>query len=213
MSMTEMKLTEFLDLTASDAPAPGGGSVAGLAAALGSALGEMVLQLSYGKKSYLALDSDIQKSLEASGQRLKSLRTQFLGLIDRDTEAFNAFMDALKLPKSNEEEKKKRSAAMAEASKKATAVPMETAEACVSLLECLPAIARYGNKNAVTDAGVAALLARAACEAAIFNVKINLPGIDDPSFVDEARLHCQNWLDRAEKINQEVVAVVYSKIE
>ena len=211
-SMTQMTLVDFLELTASDAPAPGGGSVAALAAALGAALGKMVLCLSYGKKSYEALPEETRKSLEAAGDDLVELRGRFLGLIDKDTEAFMGYMKALKMPKATDDEKAARSAALAAAALASTRAPLDTVETCVDCARLLPQIAEFGNKNAVTDAGVASLMCRAACESAIFNVKINLPSVKDEAFVKEAGERCDKALKEIDKLNASICKTVYSRI-
>lgn len=211
-SMLNMSLNEFLDLTASDAPAPGGGSVAALAAALGSALGKMVLDLSYGKKSYEALDPEIKAKMEEADGKLVNLRREFSKLIDKDTDAFMGFMAALKMPKDTEEEKAARKDAMDKAAVNSMLIPLQTAELCLELARCLPNVAAYGNKNAVTDAGVASLLSRAACEAAIFNVKINLSSVADEALCKDAEERCEKALSEIEEINTKIVATVYKRI-
>lgn len=210
--LSEMRIPEYLDQAASNAPAPGGGSVAALAAALSSALGQMVLSLSYGKKSYEALDGEIRSRLEGHEKTLVGLRKRFVELIDLDTEAFLNYMACLRMPKESEEEKAARKEKMDACAVYSMQVPLETAETCVRLIECLPDIAAYGNKNAVTDAGVASLLARAACEAAIFNVRINLPTIADEALRHDADMRCVQALDKVNTLNEEIVKLVYSKI-
>lgn len=210
--LRDMTVTEILELTASDAPAPGGGSISALVAGLGSALGQMVLALTFGKKAYEALDEGIQGQLQAENEELARLRDRLLELVDTDTEAFTAYMDALKMPKETEAEKAQRSQALADAAIFSMQVPLETAERCLNVLKCLPMVARYGNKNAVTDAGVAALNARAACEGALLNVKINLPSVKDEKIRDKAASHSEAVLKEANALCEEVMAIVYSKL-
>ncbi|MDO5015732.1 MAG: cyclodeaminase/cyclohydrolase family protein [Eubacteriales bacterium] len=210
--LRDMTVTEILELTASDAPAPGGGSISALVAGLGSALGQMVLALTFGKKAYEALDEGIQGQLQAEDEELARLRERLLELVDTDTEAFTAYMDALKMPKETETEKAQRSQALADAAIFSMQVPLETAERCLNVLKCLPPVARYGNKNAVTDAGVAALTARAACEGALLNVKINLPSVKDEQIRDKAASHSEAVLKEANAICEEVMEIVYSKL-
>lgn len=210
--LSEMRIPDYLAQAASNAPAPGGGSVAALVAALGSSLGQMVLSLSYGKKSYESLDDQIKAKLEAHEKTLIALRERFIELIDLDTEAFLSYMACMRMPKETDEEKAVRKEKMDECAIYSMEVPLETAETCVKMIECLPDIAEYGNKNAVTDAGVASLLARAACEAAIFNVRINLPTIADNAIREDADQRCVRALERVSELNEKLVQVVYSKI-
>lgn len=210
--MLDMDLREVLALTASDAPAPGGGAIAGLAAALGAALGQMVLALSYGKKAYENLDDATKASLKEADAQLADLRDCLFNLMQEDTDAFTSYMDALRLPKESEEEQKARRAALDKCALHSMAVPLETAERCLTVLQCLPQIAQYGNKNAVTDAGVAALLANAACEAALLNVKINLPTIKDETVVSKAAKRSEELLQASKKLQKEVLDIVYGKL-
>lgn len=211
--MRDMKITEIIDLTASDAPAPGGGSIAALVAALGSALGQMVLALSYGKKSFESLDQSIQERLRQEDAELTKLRERLVELIDLDVEAFSSYMAAFRLPKASEEEKAARREAIDGAALFAMQVPLETAERCLNVLNCLPIIAEYGNQNAVTDAGVASLLATAACEAALLNVRINLPSIKDEMIRSKAEKRMLKLLEESQALNQKIMKVVYEKLD
>lgn len=210
--MIDMNVQEIVELTASDAPAPGGGSVSALVASLGAALGQMVMSLSYGKKAYEALDEDIQKKLKADDEELEKLRKRLLELVDNDTEAFMSFMDALRMPKETEEEQSKRKEAMDKAAIFSMQVPLETAERCLNILQSLPVIAEYGNKNAVSDAGVSSLMARAACEGALLNVKINLPTIKDEEIKNKAAKRSQAIIEEANELHEKVMAIVYAKL-
>lgn len=183
MAFEDMKISEFLDLLASDAPAPGGGTVAALGGALGAALVSMVASLTIGKEKY----KDSWAEMEAVRGQSEDLRAGFTKLMNEDTEAFNAFMGALKMPKDTDEQKAARKAAMDEASKTATDVPLRTLEKCAELAGVAAKAVKYGNVNAVSDGGSAALLAEAAGKAAAYNVRINLPGIKDESFEADCR--------------------------
>ena len=134
-------------------------------------------------------------------------------IIDEDTQAFNAFMEALKLPKDTDEQKAKRSKAMSDATVVAMQVPLETAKTCLEVLRFLPIVALHGNKNAASDAGVAALNARSGLEGAILNVKINLGGIDDAPLCEKTRAECNKMLEEGEKLKTEILKTIYSKIE
>lgn len=194
MKFEETTIKAFIDELASNSPAPGGGSVAALCGSLAAGLEAMVANLTLGKEKYRTGWDKMNKVLEEG----EKLRAEFINLMNEDTESFNLFMQALKMPKETEEQKASRKAAMGEASKAATAVPLRTLESCVKAAELSFAAAKYGNSNAVSDAGVAALLAEAAGKAASYNVKINLPGITDEAFAEECR-------ERMEKALAEVV--------
>lgn len=194
MKFEETTIKAFIDELASNSPAPGGGSVAALCGSLAAGLEAMVANLTLGKEKYRTGWDKMHKVLEEG----EKLRAEFINLMNEDTESFNLFMQALKMPKETEEQKASRKAAMGEASKAATAVPLRTLESCVKAAELSFTAAKYGNSNAVSDAGVAALLAEAAGKAASYNVKINLPGITDEAFAEECR-------ERMEKALAEVV--------
>jgi len=192
--LVDMKVTDFTNLLSTDAPAPGGGSVAALCGALSGALSSMVGALTHGKKGYEEAFESVEE-IGIEGQRLKD---EFLADVDRDTEAFNNVMAAMRLPKKTDEDKAARAAAIEEANKQATLVPLGVLKRTMEAAEIARKIATIGNKNSVSDAGVAALTARTAAEGAFLNVAINLPGIDDEKFRTET-------LAGAEKIRKAVV--------
>lgn len=210
--LVDMKVYELLDLTASDAPAPGGGSVAALSGAFAAALGQMVIRLSLGKKAFLALAEDRQEALKAALESLALHHQRLQALVDKDTEAFAAYMQAMKLPKDSDEDKAKRKEAMQAAARVSMETPLETAGLCVEALRELPRIARDGNKNAITDCGSAALLARAACEAAVLNVRINLSSVEDEQVRAAAAEKAQKLLLEAEQLKLEVLTIVEEKL-
>lgn len=193
--LTGMKVHTFADVLSTDAPAPGGGSVSALCGALSGALSSMVAALTHGKKGYEDSFEEMER-VGVAGQRLK---VEFLADVDRDTEAFNRVMDAMRLPKKSDEDKAARAAAIEEATKEATLVPLGVLRRTREAAELARTVAESGNTNSVSDAGVAALNARAAAEGAYLNVKINLPGIEDEKFKKET-------LGEAETIRDEIVA-------
>lgn len=211
-SMRNLSVEEFINLTGSQEPAPGGGSVAAVAGSLGAALGHMVMSLSVGKKSYQALDESIRSRLEEAMVQLEKMSHTFLQLMDEDTDVFMSFMAAMKLPKETDEDKKKRHSAMQKAALESMKTPLKTAELCVQLAQLLPEIAQYGNKNAVSDAGVGALMCRSACEAAVLNVKINLSSVEDETEKEEARRRAEQALDTVDKLQKEILKTVYTRI-
>lgn len=212
MKLVEMLVKGFVEETASSSPAPGGGSVSALLASLASALGQMVVRLTQGKKSFAELDEKIKKEMEASLVALESHQVRLLSLIDEDTDAFNDYMDALKLPKNTDEEKATRKKAMSDALLVAMQVPLLTAKISLEILRALPIIAKHGNKNAASDIGVASLSSRAALEGAILNVKINLGGIDDSSIASKKKEECDAMLKEGEALKEEILKEIYSKI-
>ncbi|MCK5112283.1 MAG: glutamate formimidoyltransferase, partial [Thermoplasmatales archaeon] len=178
--LASMKINNFLNELASSSPAPGGGSVAALSGALGTALSSMVCNLTIGKEKYEDVQDEIKNTLEKS----ERIRKQLTELIDKDTEAFNDVMKAFKMPKETEEQKEKRKQAIQKGYKTAAKVPLETAKACEKILDIAMVVAEKGNKNSITDAAVSALMAQAGVKSAILNIKINLGSIKDDEFVE-----------------------------
>jgi formiminotetrahydrofolate cyclodeaminase len=189
--LADMDIKEFLDELASNSPAPGGGSVAALSGALGTALSSMVCNLTIGKEKYLNVEIEIKDVLGKSEQ----LRKRLTELIDEDTEAFNDVMKAFKMPKETNEQIEKRKQAIQEGYKTAASVPLETAKTCEQILDVAIVVAEKGNKNSITDAAVSAIMAKAGVESAILNVKINLGSIKDDKFVKKI----SNEIDELQK--------------
>ena len=178
MELNQLRVSEFAQVTASDAPAPGGGSVSALAGALAAALAEMVAHLTAGREKYAAAQEEMAALLE----ELPPLRQKLLCAVDRDSRAFDRYMEALAMPKATPEEQAARKAAMEEGLKEAAQVPMEVAETVASLFPALVTVVLRGNPNAVTDGMVGAMLARTAVLGALFNVRVNLDSIHDSHF-------------------------------
>ena len=167
----------FVASVAEPTPAPGGGTVAALAGALGAALAQMVAGLTIGKKKYAAVESEMKEiALQAS-----ALVNELTSLMQRDADSYTAVMTAYKLPGDNEADVAIKQNTITSALLGAAEVPLETARACVRVLELAAAVAARGNTNAVSDAGVAALLADAACRGAVYNVRINVSALEDKS--------------------------------
>ena len=206
MKLIEMKLKDFIEELSSDSPAPGGGSVAALAGALSSALSSMVCNLTIGKEKYKDVEYDMEKILD----RVENIRGRFMELVDRDTEAFNRVMDAFKLPKNTEEEKKVRKEKIQEALKEAALVPLETARLCAEMIELCREIAEKGNKNSITDVGVSAIMAKAGLESAILNVKINLKSINDEKFIESLLYEIDVLKNNIEEVMKDVEEIVSS---
>nr|WP_321502471.1 cyclodeaminase/cyclohydrolase family protein [uncultured Dethiosulfovibrio sp.] len=194
MKLSDLTVKGFVEELASESPAPGGGSVAALAGSLGAALSAMVAGLTVGKEKYKD-NWEVMEKVQADGT---ALQNRFLELMEEDTEAFNGFMAAMKLPKATDEEKAARSQAMQEATKKAIEVPFETMKECAAMVKLADIASTKGNPNAVTDAGSAAVLARAAAVAASYNVKINLMGLKDEAFAAKIRSEMEETLKSIE---------------
>ncbi|MDY4784120.1 cyclodeaminase/cyclohydrolase family protein [Pygmaiobacter massiliensis] len=179
--MKNMTIEAFAQLTASNEPVPGGGSISALAGALAAALAEMVAGLTISKKKY----AEVEDEMKAVVAPMRKLQEQLLLDIQRDSESFDLYMQALTLPKETEEEKAARTAAMQEGLKAAVKVPLSVANAAYEILPVAELMVNKGNQTAVTDALVATMLARTAALGALFNVKINLQSIKDEAFVAE----------------------------
>lgn len=179
--MTELKdltIEEFAKVTASDAPAPGGGSVAAAAGSLAAALAEMVANLTIGKEKYAEAENEMRELAE-KGQ---AIREKLIADIQRDSSSFNLYMEALRMPKDTEEEKAARREAMQRGLKEAAVVPLSVAETAAEIFPLAEAAVARGNANAVTDGLVSAMMARTAVLSALLNVKINLNSIKDEAF-------------------------------
>ena len=190
----------FADEVSMDSPAPGGGSVAALCGSLGAALAAMVANLTVGKKGYENVFDDLKKAAVAA----QGLKDDLLRLVDEDTRAFNSVMDAFRMPKATGEQARERDAAVEEASKGATLVPLEVLKKSVELLRLAKEVAKKGNKNSVSDAGVAGLAAQAAADGASYNIRINLPGIKDSAFKKSTALEAEQLRKKAEQTGGEI---------
>ena len=178
-----MSLREFTNELSLDSPAPGGGSVAALCGALSASLSAMVANLTVGKKGYE--ESFIE--LRETAVQAQDLKEECLRAVDLDTAAFNKVMEASRLPKGSPEQQAERLAAVEAATREATLVPFRVLELSVDLLRLARIAAERGNRNSASDAGVAALAARAAADGAYYNIRINLPGLRDEAFRSRIR--------------------------
>ena len=181
MKLVEQRVIDFVAATASKEPTPGGGAIAALTAATGAALAEMVANLTFGKKGYEA----VQTEMEVLQAKAEEIRNRMLELSQADADVFNIFMKALGLPKNTNEEKAIRTAAIQQAYKDAAMVPFEIGELANQIFDLAELASCKGNQNLITDGIIAAINARAAVKSAFLNVRINLSGIKDESFVAE----------------------------
>ena len=210
--LKDLKLTEFLEKLSSNAPAPGGGSAAALAAATAASLTCMVFNLTIGKKLYNEATTEIQSKIKLELEKASNLNVLFIELMDKDSEAFTDVITALKMPKETEEEKAKRQVAIQKGYVVALEVPLELATSAYGLYSSNEVAAAYGNKNAITDAGVAALMLQSAIEGAILNVKINLSSIKDERFKEKALEHCEKIIKDGAMRKEEIMSLVNSKL-
>ena len=179
MNLVEQRVIDFVAATASKEPTPGGGAIAALTGATGAALAEMVANLTFGKKGY----EEVQSEMEELQTKAKAIRNRMLELSQADADVFNIFMNALGLPKNTDEEKIARIAAIQQAYKDAAMVPFEIGELAYQIFDLAELASKKGNQNLITDGIIAAINARAAVKAAFLNVRINLSGIKDEAFV------------------------------
>lgn len=210
--MKKMTLEEFVGVLASNSPAPGGGSVAALCSSLAASLSSMVFSLTIDKKFYNEYDEELQNKIKEYQSKSDSIKGEFLHLMDVDTEAFNKVMAAFKMPKETEEEKAARSKRIQESYILAMEVPLSVAKKTIEIFEYLELAAKYGNPNAVSDAGVGALLTLAALESAILNVKINLGSIKDKELVNNVLVQCENLMKVGNEKKKAIMEITYSKI-
>ena len=211
MKLADMQVTQFCDVLASDAPAPGGGSTAALEGALGAALTAMVCGLTTVGKSREKY-AEYQEFVLASQKKALDLKARFMDVMDRDTEAFNVVSAAFGMPKATDEEKAARSAALQEATLYATQVPLRTMKTAFGVFEIVRAMAAVGNPNSVSDAGVGALAARSAVLGAGLNVRINAAGLKDRAAADALVAEADRLAAEAERAEREVLEIVASKI-
>ncbi len=206
--LVDMNLREFANETASESPAPGGGSISAYAGVLGVSLGTMVANLSSHKRGW----DDRWEEFSEWAEKGQAIKDELLFLVDEDTRAFNKIMDAFGMPKGNDEEKKARTQAIQEASKYAMEIPLRVMKKSFESMELMKAMASTGNPNSVSDAGVGALCARTAVRGAYMNVRINAGGIDDKDFVKKLTEEGADIEKQAEQLENEIVEIVDLKI-
>lgn len=206
--LVSMSLSDFADETASESPAPGGGSISAYVGSLGISLASMVANLSSHKKGWDERWEEFSNWAE-KGQQIKQALVK---LVDADTAAFNKIMTAFSLPKSTDEEKKARTQAIQDATKYAIEIPFQVMELSYNSLEVIKAMAEIGNPNSVSDAGVGALCARSAVMGAFMNVRINASGYDDKAFVNELLVKGREIEEKTIALEAAILKVVNEKI-
>lgn len=202
--LIDHKVTEYLEKAAAGTAVPGGGSVAALNAALAAGLTEMVANLTVGKKGYEA----VEEEMIALAEKASQLRKKLTAAIDQDADAYTEVMAAYRLPRATDEETAVRKQKIQDAIKHAALVPLEVARDALAVIELSGQAIRKGNKNAASDGAVAAMNARTAALAAIYNVKINLSSIDDDSFVDKLAYEVKELETQVGKKENEALSYV-----
>lgn len=206
--LINMSLQDFCEETASESPAPGGGSISAYIGSLGIALGTMVANLSSHKRGW----DDRWEEFSDWALKGKKYHERLCALVDEDTFAFNKIMEAFSLPKSNKEEINERKSAIQAATKYAIEVPFQVMEVACESMTVIKAMSEFGNPNSVTDAGVGALCARSAVIGAFLNVKINAKDLDDDKFVNKIISDGTEIVKKAESLEKEILKIVDDKI-
>ena len=202
--LTNQKITDFLQKTASGTPVPGGGSISALSAALGASLTEMVANLTIAKKGYEAVENQMQEV----AQTVQNLRKKLVTEVDKDSNAYKDVLAAFKLPKTTEDEKEQRTQAIQNAMKNAARVPLGVAYDALQVMDLAEKVIRNGNRNAVSDGAVGTMMARTAVLGALFNVKINLASVKDRAFVEEMMGEVNKLESRVHEREAEILSYV-----
>lgn len=212
MKLTDLKVTEFIGEVDSKAVTPGGGSVSALAGSLGVALVRMVGHVTVNKKKFRALDQNIQDRYNLVIKNLEGIKEELIDLVDKDTDAFNLIMAAFRLPKETSEEKALRKQAILDGTIEAIKVPYRVAEISLSALEDIEFILEHGNKNAVSDVGVGALMLCSGIEGSLLNVEINLPGLVDLEMIEFYKNNSIIILEESKSLKEKIISNVRSKL-
>lgn len=209
LQLVDRTVRDFTEETASESPAPGGGSISATIGALGAALGTMVANLSSHKRGW----DERWKEFSDWAEEGKTCYAELLNLVDEDTEAFNSIMAAFGLPKNTEAEKGARKAAIQDATRHAIETPLAVMRVARRSMDVLKAMADIGNPNSVSDAGVGALCARSAVMGAYLNVRINASSLDDKAFVQQALEEGARLVAEAQGLEADILGIVESKLE
>ncbi len=205
----QQSLETYLRDAAAKKPAPGGGSVSALAGALAASMCEMVANFTVGRKKYADVEDEVQQMLSDLGEVHEAL----IDLLDQDVEAYRAVNAAYSMPKETEEQKSARDEAIDRALRGAMDVPLRIMRHCAPVAVAAQRIARIGNPNLITDAGVSAILAEGACASAALNVEINLKFLQDDSLAAETRAEMDRLLRQVEQGRHETSRLVSAHLE
>lgn len=213
MKLVDLSLRDFIYKVDSAQPAPGGGSVSGVAASLGTALIRMVGHLTIPKKKFQKLDTPIQEALIKTHESIKGLESKVLDLVDRDTDAFNAIMECYRMPKETENDIKKRNKAIEQSMIKAIEIPEAIAEIALEALNKVDLLIHYGNQFALSDIGVGVLMLYAGLEGALLNMKINLANITDEALKSSYIDKISTMLKQGTQLKNAHLQKVHEKID
>ena len=221
MKLIDMTLTDFIEEVDSTSPAPGGGSVAALASDIGVGLSRMMAHLSFGKKKYESLEH--MKQLDGDVERLgvwglefdsfDEIRKELNKLIDEDTNSFNEFMKAIKMPKETFKQITERQKALADATLYSIKVPYKTAQLSLEAMKQLDFLVTNGNQNAITDIGVGILMLCTGLEGAILNVKVNLKGLEQKDLSRKYYESCEEMLQEGKEIRDKLLFIIHESVE
>lgn len=211
--LQDLTVKDFIDELGSNSPAPGGGSVSALSASIASTLVTMVLNLTIGKKEYMEYEDFIKDEIVKSLNHGENYKKEFLDLMEKDTSAFLSLMDAFKMPKNTEEEIQIRKEKIQRGNNEALEIPFEVSQKAYKLYNYIDIAAEYGNKNALSDTGVAALLVEAAVEGALLNVKINILGLKDEDRKKELTEKCEIILKKSKKRKERIINSIESQLK
>ncbi|MCC3867688.1 cyclodeaminase/cyclohydrolase family protein [Terrisporobacter mayombei] len=213
MKLIDMTVTNFTNEVDSNSPAPGGGSVAALASDIGIGLSRMMAHLSFGKKKYEALDDAVKEEFEVRFDKLGKIREEMSRLVDEDTQSFNEFMKALKMPKDTFKQITERQQAMADATLYSIKVPYKTAALSLDAIKELEFLVDNGNRNAITDIGVGTLMLCTGLEGAILNVKVNLMSLENKELAKKYADSCAEMLEQGKEMRDKILNKIHSAIE
>lgn len=205
-------IEQYLLELASGEPVPGGGSVAALVGSLGGALASMVANISFPKKSFKELAPDIKDKMVADHKRMEELIEELKVIIDEDSIAFRSALEAMKLPKDTEEEKKIRAARLEEGYKEALEVPLRCANLSFEVLELMDIFSKYGDISLITDVGIGVLLSYSAVESSIINVMINLKYIKDKEYKETITKEIDRLARESKTLKESLLKEVYEKL-
>ncbi len=207
--LVDMKGKEFVDELSTDSPAPGGGSVSAMGGAYAAALLAMVCNLTVNKKGY----EDVWEEMKDTAEKAQALKDELLAVVDEDTEAFNRVMDCFAMPKKTDEQKRARKAAVEKATQEATLVPLKALKIAEKVIALAESVVKKGNKNSLSDAGVAVSFARACARGAYLNVRINLNSLEDMDFIDKTASEADECLSKVESKAKELEELVVRMLD
>jgi len=209
MKLIDLTVKDFINEIDSKSPAPGGGSVAALISTMGVALARMVGHLTVGKKKYLAYSPEIQMEFLDVQKELALVKEILASFVDKDTEAFNLIMKAFQMPKTTKEEIEKRNIKIQEGTLEAIAIPLEVASLSLAAMHQFPFLIKYGNKQTISDLGVAVMSLAVGTEGACMNVLINLASLEDKIAVKQFKLQVNDLLHTVHDLRDQLLSSIY----